>query len=71
MIPVVCDPEYEDVLNHPENYTHLDEDSEIRMPKLQRFLNGRNRMPGGELRRFDDEFDINAAELLKTIQEIY
>lgn len=69
MIPVVCDPQYQKVLDHPEDYTDQDEDCEIRMPKLQSLLGDRNRMPGGELRRFDDDFNTNAAELLKTIRE--
>jgi len=68
VIPIVCDPKYEDVLNHPENYTDIDEDSEIRMTKLQSLLRGKNRMQGGEIRRCDDDFNTNAAELLKTIR---
>ena len=35
MIPIVCDPEYEDVLRNPEKYTKRDEDIERRACKLE------------------------------------
>ena len=37
-IPVVCDPEYIDVLANPEEYTEMDEDIELRAPKLEVLL---------------------------------
>ena len=37
MIPIVCDPDYEDVLRNPhlEKYTVKDEDIEMRACKLE------------------------------------
>ena len=67
-MPILFDPEYQPVLDYPENYIDQDGDIETRVPKLEMFLQQCNRIPSNGC--FDDEFETHAQALLDQIHEV-
>lgn len=68
-LPVVCNPDYQDIIDNPEKYLERPggEDIESRVCKISSFLNVANRVPANG--KFQDNFEANAQNLLARIQE--